>query len=147
MDLKVLKPEPIKIEPAILPEVENKTSSAEITLKSATLPRRKTTKAEIQLEYPSPRPAKMEFRTEMAHKIEGPLLKTQKSEVIVPVNSPPIVGFRASSVEPMRQTQKERIIPISIDSNANMHRNANEQVSLHSPPVRPPISRVFQHQR
>lgn len=68
------KPEP--------PVEESKTSSAEITFKSATLPRKKT-KAEIQLNYPIPKPTTMGFKTEMAHNVQaGP---TQRSEVIVPV--------------------------------------------------------------
>lgn len=68
-----------------IPE-ENKTSSAEITLKSATLPRRKTTKAEIKLDYPTPKPATMGFKTEMAHHVEAPpKLTTQRSEVTVPL--------------------------------------------------------------
>lgn len=81
--------EPFKQEP------ENKTSSAEITLKSATLPRRKTTKAEIKLDYPVPKPATMEFKTEMAHRVEAPpKLATQRSEVTFPVSAPPAVDFR-----------------------------------------------------
>lgn len=66
------------------PIEENKTSSAEITFKSATLPRKKT-KAEIQLNYPIPKPTTMGFKTEMAHSVQaGP---TQRSEVIVPVSA------------------------------------------------------------
>lgn len=81
-------PPPIAKSPELSSADENSvTSSAEITLKSATLPRRKTTKAEIQLDYPPPRPAAMEFKTEVAHRIESkPELKTQRSEIIVPVN-------------------------------------------------------------
>lgn len=81
-------PPPIAKSPELSSADENSvTSSAEITLKSATLPRRKTTKAEIQLDYPPPRPAAMEFKTEVAHRIDGkPELKTQRSEIIVPVN-------------------------------------------------------------
>lgn len=82
-------------EPREQPVEENKVSSAEITLKSATLPRRKTTKAEIQLNYPTPKPAAMEFKTEVAHNVAAPpKVATQRSEVIVPVSSPPVVGFR-----------------------------------------------------
>lgn len=52
---------------------DSKKSTAEITLKSATLPpQRKTAKAEIRLNYPAPKPATMEFKTEMAHHIEAP---------------------------------------------------------------------------
>ncbi|KAG5868181.1 hypothetical protein JTB14_026015 [Gonioctena quinquepunctata] len=50
-----IKQVPVKSEPVD----ESQTSSAEITLKSATLPRKKTTKAEIQLHYPVPEPASM----------------------------------------------------------------------------------------
>lgn len=74
---------------------ESKTSSAEITLKSATLPRRKTTKAEIHLNYPQPKPATIEFKTEMAHHVEAPpKLATQRSEAVFPVSAPPNVTMR-----------------------------------------------------
>lgn len=74
---------------------ESKTSSAEITLKSATLPRRKTTKAEIRLDYPMPKPPTMEFKTEVAHRIEAsPKLTTQRSEVTFPVTAPPVIDFK-----------------------------------------------------
>lgn len=77
-----------------IPE-ESKTSSAEITLKSATLPRRKTTKAEIKLDYPAPKPATMGFKTEMAHHVEGPpKVTTQRSEVSFPVSSPVSANIR-----------------------------------------------------
>lgn len=86
-----------------------KTSSAQITLKSATLPRRKTAKTEIQLEI-KPRiveQSPMRFTTEMQHPIadlrsaparEGPLPYSPITTAINP---------RASSLEP-----KEHIIPI-----------------------------------
>lgn len=84
-----------KVEEKPEPPEENKTSSAEITLKSATLPRRKTTKAEIQLNYPVPKPATMEFKTEMAHNVQAPpKLATQRSEVVVPVAAPPMGNLR-----------------------------------------------------
>lgn len=86
---------PLPFSPALESPDENSSSvqpaSADIALKSATLPRRKTTKAEIQLDYPPPKPATMEFRTEMAHRIEPaqPDIKTQtpRSQIIVPVNN------------------------------------------------------------
>lgn len=74
---------------------ENKTSSAEISLKSATLPRRKTSKAEITLKYPMPKPAMMEFVTEMAHNVEAyEAPPTQRSEIVVPVSGPSTVGLK-----------------------------------------------------
>lgn len=76
-------------------EEEDKTSLAEITLKSATLPRTKTSRAEITLKYPMPKPATMEFVTEMAHNVEAyQPPSTQRSEIIVPVSGAPSVGFR-----------------------------------------------------
>lgn len=76
-------------------EKESQTSSAEITLKSATLPRRKTSKAEITLKYPMPKPATLEFVTEMAHNVEAyQPPPTQRSEIIVPVSGAPTTGFR-----------------------------------------------------
>lgn len=86
-----------------------KTSTASITLKSATLPRRKTAKTEIQLDIKPPiaEQPSMHFTTEMQHPIadlrsapprEGPVpyspIKTMSSQ-------------RASSLEP-----KEHVVPI-----------------------------------
>lgn len=89
--IPISTPEDIKDEPS----AESKTSSAEITLKSATLPRRKTTKAEIHLNYPQPKPATMEFKTEMAHHVEAPpKLATQRSEAVFPVSAPPTASIR-----------------------------------------------------
>lgn len=126
-------------------EPPSQTSSAEITLKSATLPRRKSAKAEIKLDYPQPRPATMEFKTEMAHKIQGathPTLTSQRSEVTFPVNSPPpIVGFRSASMEPEgSRSLKERIIPIAF---AQHHQHQEMQ----SPPTKPPVPRLLQTQK
>ncbi|KAF5276288.1 hypothetical protein FQA39_LY06637 [Lamprigera yunnana] len=124
---------------------EEKTSSAEITLKSATLPRRKTTKAEIKLDYPVPKPATMGFKTEMAHRIEGhPKLNSQHSEILLPLSPPPISSYRSVSVEPENMIKpKERIIPISFEK--GMAEERRELVS--SPPIKPPVTRVFQTQR
>lgn len=83
-------PEQVKDVPCEEVPENDKVSSAEITLKSATLPRRKTTKAEIKLEYPTPKPASMEFKTEMAHRVEGVPGTAQRSEVVVPISSRPI---------------------------------------------------------
>lgn len=74
---------------------ENQTSSAELTLKSATLPRRKTSKAEITLKYPVPKPATMEFVTEIAHNVEAyQPPPTQRSEIVVPVSAGATSDFR-----------------------------------------------------
>lgn len=76
-------------------EEENQTSSAELNLKSATLPRRKTSRAEITLKYPLPKPATMEFVTEMAHNVEAyQPPPTQRSEIVVPVSGGAASGFR-----------------------------------------------------
>lgn len=143
-------PEQVKCEQE--PEVENKTSNAEITLKSATLPRRKTAKAQIELVQPKV-PTTMGFKTEMAHHIEAapqqqqqqppqPKLTTQRSEVIFPVSSPTHVDYRASSLEPEQMKTKERIIPISVDQNTNERRE-----NVTSPPAKPPTPRLFQTQK
>ncbi|XP_074036332.1 nuak family kinase 1 isoform X1 [Leptinotarsa decemlineata] len=130
------------------PEDESKTSSAEITLKSATLPRRKTTKAEIQLNYPIPKPTPMGFKTEMAHNIKAyPSPVTQKTEVVVPVSSVtsiPSTGFRSTSIEQhsvVKGRSKERIIPISFEKEEETEDN------VQSPPSKPPVPRFFQSQR
>lgn len=113
------------------PVEENKTSSAEITLKSATLPRRKTTKAEIKLNYPAPKQATMEFKTEMAHNVTAPpKASTQRSEVVVPV-----ANFREPEVKP---SPKERIIPICFEPQENVPA---------SPPVKPPTPKPYQSQK
>lgn len=134
------------------PEIENKTSNAEITLKSATLPRRKTTKAQIELAQPKPStPTSMGFKTEMAHRIEAPpppsshpqsKLTTQRSEVIFPVTSTPEMDNRASSLEPEKTKSIERIIPITIDQNATERKDV-----VTSPPTKPPTPRPFQTQQ
>lgn len=78
-----LSPETISLKNAISEEnlegelsrtpSDSKKSVAEIVLKSSTLPlQRKTAKAEIKLNYPAPKPATMEFTTEIAHHIEAP---------------------------------------------------------------------------
>ncbi|XP_044742368.1 probable serine/threonine-protein kinase MARK-C [Chrysoperla carnea] len=113
---------------------DTKTSSIEVNLKSATLPRRKTSKAEITLSYPQPKPATMEFKTEMQHRIDNshPRLKTQRSEVAFPVSAAPHLGFRSTSLEP--EKTKERIIPIALEEESPS--------GMRSPPTKPPAPRV-----
>lgn len=91
----------------------------------------------------------MGFKTEMAHHIEAPSqqppqskLTTQRSEVIFPVTSPTPVDYRASSLEPEQIKTKERIIPISVDPNANDRRE-----NIVSPPTKPPTPKLFQTQK
>lgn len=88
-----------------------KTSKAEITLKSATLPRRKTTKAEIQLDIKPkiPEQQTMRFSTEMQH--EMPDLRSAPIREGPSPYSPPISNFhqRATSLEPQ---SREHFIPI-----------------------------------
>ncbi|KAL3267878.1 hypothetical protein HHI36_007019 [Cryptolaemus montrouzieri] len=143
-----VRPQYDKIEPHQVEETpseapDDKISSAEITLKSATLPRRKTSKAEIQLNYPSPKPATMEFKTEMAHPVQAhPKLSTQRSEVIVPIGGHASVNFRASSLEPESVTKpRERIIPIAFE------KIEPNRESPQSPPMKPPTPKVYQTQR
>lgn len=130
----------VKDEPVQPPVDEPKTSSAEITLKSATLPRRKTTKAQIQLNYPAPKVSpQMEFRTEAAHNVEGP--PQVRSEVVVPVGGPPTptIEFRPSDMQD--RSSKERIIPIAFE------KMENGRETVQSPPAKPPMPRPFQTQR
>lgn len=145
-----VRPQFDKVEPRQVQEAphevqDEKVSSAEITLKSATLPRRKTTKAEIQLNYPSSKPATMEFKTEMAHPVEAPpKYSTQRSEVIVPITGRPTVNFRASSLEPESVTKaRERIIPIAFERIDHNQDSKSQQ----SPPVKPSVPKPFQTQR
>ncbi|KAK9890858.1 hypothetical protein WA026_012203 [Henosepilachna vigintioctopunctata] len=139
------KVEPHKIEEPPPDNQDDKISSAEITLKSATLPRRKTSKAEIQLNYPIPKPATMEFMTEVAHPVQAhPKLSTQRSEVVVPITGQPTVNFRASSLEPESVMKpRERIIPISFEK---IETNREPQ-GPQSPPAKPPTPKVYQTQR
>lgn len=86
-----------------------KTSTASITLKSATLPRRKTAKSEIQLDIKAPivEQPSMRFTTEMQHPIVD-LRSAPPREGPVPYS--PIktaANARASSLEP-----KEHVISI-----------------------------------
>lgn len=86
---------------------ETKTSRAEITLKSATLPRRKTTKAEIQLEVqPKADPPNMRFSTEVQHPISD--LRSAPIREHPVTYTPVTVQQRANSLEPQ---QKDPNIP------------------------------------
>lgn len=91
-----------------------KTSRAEITLKSATLPRRKPAKTEVKLEIetkrqePANRGTGMRFSTEMAHHVPD-LRSAPIREGPIPY-SPISTQVRANSLEPQA---KEMIIPIA----------------------------------
>ncbi|XP_057657484.1 uncharacterized protein LOC130894589 [Diorhabda carinulata] len=109
---------------------ENKVSSAEITLKSATLPRRKTTKAEIQLNYPVPKPPAMGFKTEMAHNVEG--YNPQRTEVVADITLPR---------PKLDNSSRERIIPIAFEKQ-------DSQESVQSPSqTKPPAPRTYPTQK
>nr|CAD7456156.1 unnamed protein product [Timema tahoe] len=129
---------------------KKKTAKVEITLKSATLPRRKTSKAEIQIGYPSNQVPKVQFHTEVAHMVGGATLpmmptklKTQRSEVAFPVAAAlPPTHHRSASLEPEgtvtnKPKPREHIIPIQFEREGEKER---PQVS--SPPpgqARPPV--------
>lgn len=86
-----------------------KTSTASITLKSATLPRRKTAKTEIQLDIKPPiaEQPSMRFTTEMQHPVAD-LRSAPPREGPVPYSPiKTMTSPRASSLEP-----KEHVIPI-----------------------------------
>ncbi|XP_065354273.1 uncharacterized protein Nuak1 isoform X2 [Calliphora vicina] len=86
-----------------------KTSTASITLKSATLPRRKTAKTEIQLDIKPPiaEQPSMRFTTEMQHPVAD-LRSAPPREGPVPYSPiKTMTSQRASSLEP-----KEHVIPI-----------------------------------
>lgn len=71
------------------PVEETKTSTAEITLKSATLPRRKIpAKPETQLHYPVPSTSPAGFKTEAVHNIEA-FPNKKRTEIIVPISGKP----------------------------------------------------------
>ncbi|CAL1681343.1 unnamed protein product [Lasius platythorax] len=114
-------------------------SKMEITLKSATLPRRKTSKAEITLSGSKP-PETVAFKSEVEAKIDAfqpQKLRTQRSEVAFPVAA---VGLprasRSASLEPEGGSQtappRERIIPIQVETGP-------EQYST-TPPLNKPIN-------
>ncbi|CAG9860362.1 unnamed protein product [Phyllotreta striolata] len=103
--------------------------SGDLNAKSATLPRRKTAKAEIHLNYPVPKPAHMTFKTEVARNIEG--YPPQTTEIIAEITLPRPEGPNSS---------KERVIPISFE-------REESQETVQTPPVKPPAARVFQTQK
>lgn len=91
-----------------------KTSRAEITLKSATLPRRKptTTKTEVQLDI-KPRimeQSPMRFTTEMQHPVPDLRSAPIREGPYSPLSSS--IHQRATSLEPTREQSREHIIPI-----------------------------------
>lgn len=95
-------------------------SKMEITLKSATLPRRRTSKAEITLSGSKP-PETIAFKSEVEAKIDAfqpQKLRTQRSEVAFPVAAVLPRASRSASLEPEGGLQatppKERIIPIQV---------------------------------
>ncbi|XP_044019296.1 uncharacterized protein LOC122859676 [Aphidius gifuensis] len=116
-------------------------SKIEITLKSATLPRRKTSKAEITLAgYKSNNNS---FKSEVEAKINAcpsTKLRTQKSEVAFPVSG--IIqqpSIRSSSLGPdNRQNNKikERIIPIQFEED-NQELSSSNSFTIPSKPPMP----------
>lgn len=98
-------------------------SKMEITLKSATLPRRKTSKAEITLAGVKPSET-VAFKSEVEAKIDAfhpQKLRTQRSEVAFPVAAAVPHTSRSSSLEPESRPKaappRERIIPIQVKHN------------------------------
>ncbi|XP_018049346.1 PREDICTED: uncharacterized protein LOC108687852 isoform X2 [Atta colombica] len=102
-------------------------SKMEITLKSATLPRRKTSKAEITLSGIRS-PETVAFKSEVEAKIDAfqpQKLRTQRSEVAFPVAAAMPHVNRSSSLEPEDRPKatppKERIIPIQVEHEHTQH--------------------------
>lgn len=96
-------------------------SKMEITLKSATLPRRKTSKAEITLLSGAKAPEGLAFKSEIEARIDAfqpQKLRTQRSEVAFPVAAAVPHANRSSSLEPEGRPKtaapRERIIPIQV---------------------------------
>lgn len=90
------------------PPSTTKTSRAEITLKSATLPRRKPGKTEIQLEIkPRQTEPTMRFSTEMQHQVPDLRSAPVREGPYSPISTH--LHQRATSVEP---TVREHVIPI-----------------------------------
>ncbi|XP_025075803.1 uncharacterized protein LOC105433843 isoform X2 [Pogonomyrmex barbatus] len=122
-------------------------SKMEITLKSATLPRRKTSKAEITLSGVRPSET-VAFKSEVEAKIDAfqpQKLRTQRSEVAFPVAAAaPYNTNRSSSLEPEgrpKATPRERIIPIQIE--AGLERTQHSSTS----PPKPLMSQRSTSQR
>lgn len=87
-----------------MPQDTTKTSRAEITLKSATLPRRKPVKSDVKVDIEAKPDRGMRFSTEMQHQIPDLRSAPIQEHPYSPIspNQP-----RATSLEP-----KELIIPI-----------------------------------
>ncbi|XP_021925658.1 uncharacterized protein LOC110832713 isoform X2 [Zootermopsis nevadensis] len=134
---------------------KKKSAKVEITLKSATLPRRRTSKTEIQLGFASSQPtsrpesgAPGEYRTEVEHMVGSPSsrLLTQRSEVAFPVAAAADVkplSYRSSSLEPegtpsSKSKPREHIIPIRVEK--DMGRNT----VCSPPPAKPPVPSLQQ---
>ncbi|XP_028049222.1 uncharacterized protein LOC105836154 [Monomorium pharaonis] len=123
-------------------------SRMEITLKSATLPRRKTSKAEITLSGVR-LPETIAFKSEVEAKIDAfqpQKLRTQKSEVAFPVAAAVPHTNRSSSLEPESRPKtsnlpRERIIPIQVE--AGLERTQHSS----TPPPKPPMSQRSISQR
>ncbi|XP_011867469.1 PREDICTED: uncharacterized protein LOC105561778 isoform X2 [Vollenhovia emeryi] len=121
-------------------------SKMEITLKSATLPRRKTSKAEITLSGVRP-PETVAFKSEVEAKIDAfqpQKLRTQRSEVAFPVAAAVPHANRSSSLEPEgrpKVTPKERIIPIQVEAGLESTQHSS------TPPPKPPMTQRSMSQR
>ncbi|KAL0126497.1 hypothetical protein PUN28_005096 [Cardiocondyla obscurior] len=124
----------------------NVSSKMEITLKSATLPRRKTSKAEITLSGVKP-PETVAFKSEVEAKIDAfqpQKLRTQRSEVAFPVAAAVPHANRSSSLEPESRPKaapKERIIPIQVEAGLECAQRSS------TPPSKPPVSQGSMSQR
>ncbi|KAG5306511.1 NUAK1 kinase, partial [Acromyrmex insinuator] len=115
-------------------------SKMEITLKSATLPRRKTSKAEITLSGIRS-PETVAFKSEVEAKIaafQPQKLRTQRSEVAFPVAAAVPHVNRSSSLEPEDRPKatppKERIIPIQVETGHERTQHSS------TPPPKPSMS-------
>ncbi|XP_039313870.1 uncharacterized protein LOC105192825 isoform X2 [Solenopsis invicta] len=122
-------------------------SKMEITLKSATLPRRKTSKAEITLSGVKS-PEIVAFKSEVEAKIDAfqpQKLRTQRSEVAFPVAAAVPHANRSSSLEPESRPKdvppRERIIPIQVEAELEHTQHSS------TPPPKPPISQKSMSQR
>lgn len=109
-ELKQYEPEP-KLVPESSPQAPPpntvKTSRAEIVLKSATLPRRKPAKTEIQLDIKTGGGNNMRFSTEMQHQM--PDLRSAPIPEHPPHFSTSMAQSRATSLEPQA---KEHFAPM-----------------------------------
>ncbi|XP_067213781.1 uncharacterized protein Nuak isoform X2 [Linepithema humile] len=122
-------------------------SKMEITLKSATLPRRKTSKAEITLAGVKPSET-VAFKSEVEAKIDAfhpQKLRTQRSEVAFPVAAAVPHTSRSSSLEPEGRSKvappRERIIPIQVEAGVEPKQHSS------TPPPKPPMPQRSMSQR